>query len=160
MDKLSLNLGCGTRIFKEYPDGYKCINYDERNLPNVDQVGDVGDLPFPDEHFNYILASDIIEHFPVSQTDILLKEWSRVLTPGGIIEIRTPNLKWAVEHYVDNKYAKFVSYHIFGGQDYSGNFHYVIFDRFWLYDIILRNGFMEIAYEEVGSNFIMKVKKI
>ena len=51
-------------------------------------------------------------------------------------------------------------YVVFGGQDYSGNFHYVIFDRFWLYDIILRNGFMEIAYEEVGSNFIMKVKKI
>jgi len=160
VDKLSLNLGCGERTYKEYPDGYKCINYDERNLPNVDQVGDVKKLPFPNEYFHYILASDIIEHFPISMTAGLIKEWSRVLVRGGVMEIRTPNFKWAVEHYIKNRDAKFVSFHIFGGQDYPGNFHYVIFDRFWLKNGMLRNGFKEVSYEEEGSNFIMKVEKV
>ena len=43
--KLTLNLGCGERTFKEYPNGYKCINYDERTLNGVDMVGNVKDLP-------------------------------------------------------------------------------------------------------------------
>jgi len=158
--KKTLNLGCGNRIFNEYPDGYKCINYDNRELPGVDQVGDVRDLPFPDEHFDYILASDIIEHFPIFETEDLLKEWRRVLTKSGIIEIKTPNMEWALDHYTKYRDAKFVSFHIFGGQDYPGNFHYVMFDRAWLNMIINKNGFFEVGYEKEGSNFVMKIMKM
>jgi len=158
--KLTLNVGCGERTFKEYPEGYKCINYDERKLDGVDEVGDVRDLPFPDEHFDYILASDIIEHFPVSETEDLLKEWRRVLKRSGIIEIKTPNMLWFVEHYAKYRDAKFASFHIFGGQDYPGNFHYVMFDRIWLNNIINRCGFFEVGYEEEGSNFVMKIMKM
>ena len=158
--KLTLNVGSGDRVFNEYPDGYRCINVDIRNLSKTNVISDVKSLPFKNEMFDYVLASDIVEHFPILETDSLLKEWRRVLVKDGVLEVRTPNLKWAVLHYVHNRDAKFVSYHIFGGQDYFGNFHYVIFDRFWLRDIMLRNGFMEINYEEDGSNFIMKVRKI
>ena len=158
--KRTLNLGCGERTFKEYPEGYKCINYDERDLPNIDQVGDVKKLPFEDGSFDYVLASDIIEHFPISITDSLLREWQRVLCPNGILEIRTPNLKWAALYYAQTGEAKFVSHHIFGGQDYPGNFHYVMFDRFWLNNIMLRHGLSETDYVEEGSNFILKVRKV
>jgi predicted SAM-dependent methyltransferase len=160
MDKLTLNVGCGERVFKEYPAGHKCINFDERKLPQVDEVGDVRDLPFPDEHFDYILASDIIEHFPIAQTADVLKEWRRVLKVGGLIEIRTPNMSWALEHYAKNKDAKFVSYHIFGGQDYSGNFHYVMFDKKWFTNISNSLNFNVYSYEEIGSNFIIKLRKL
>lgn len=159
--KLTLNVGSGDRTFDEYPAGYKCINMDNRpNLKRVDVVGDVRKIPFGDEHFDYLLASDIIEHFPIAKTEDLLEEWNRVMKVGAIIEIRTPNIKWVVEHYSEYGDAKFVSYHIFGGQNYSGNFHYVIFDRRWLNTILNRLGFMEIDYEEAGSNFILKAKKV
>ncbi len=160
MSKLTLNVGCGKLIFDEYPEGYKCINYDARELPGVNVTGDIRDLPFPDKHFDYILANDIIEHLPIEETENLLKEWYRVLQVGGVIEIKTPNMKWAVEHYTKYRDAKFVSFHIFGGQDYPGNFHYVMFDKMWLRNIIAKNGFFEIEYKESGSNFIMKVMKM
>ena len=77
--KYTLNVGCGERTFEEYPEGYKCINFDRRDLDCVDEVGDVKDLSrWKNGHFEYILASDIIEHFPISETDSILTEWKRV----------------------------------------------------------------------------------
>ena len=161
--KHTLNLGCGGRIYEEYPTGYKCVNFDVRkDLDGVDVVGDVGDLSmFEDRTFNYILASDIIEHFPITKTEDLLKEWRRVLKSGGIIEIRTPNMEWAAAHYSQHKDAKFVSYHIFGGQDYPGNFHYVMFDPKWLSSICASVKLIPLDVERPPghSNFILKVYK-
>jgi predicted SAM-dependent methyltransferase len=166
MEKITLNLGCGERTFKEYPDGYKCINLDNRSIENVDVVGDVKKLSFPDNHFDYILASDIIEHFTIKETKDILSEWRRVLKPNGVLEIRTPNMKFLAEAYVRGMYdqahphpADFFSYHVFGGQDYPGNFHYALFDRSWLSFICKGCGLNEFEYEEVNQNFIMKVMK-
>ena len=71
--KLTLNIGCGNRTYKEYPEGYTCINYDERNLEGVNTTGDARKLDNPDKMFDYILASDIIEHFPLSETNEILE---------------------------------------------------------------------------------------
>jgi len=156
----TLNLGCGERTYSEYPNGSLCVNMDTRALPNVDIIGDVENLKFQDKEFDYILASDIIEHFPISKTESLLKGWARVLNIGGIIEIRTPNLAWIAKHYAEHKDAKFASYHIMGGQDYVGNFHYVIFDIPWLTGICKNIGLEVIDSSEVGSNFIIKARRV
>ena len=162
MRNKTLNLGCGDRVYKEYPKGHECINMDVRaNLEGIDVVGDVKDLSmFKDNEFTYILASDILEHFPIKDTEKLLKEWARVLIRYGTLEIRTPNLKWALYYYHTYKDAKFVSHHIFGGQDHDGNYHYVMFDRAWLLSICVPIGFKEESYMEDGSNFIMKLTRI
>ena len=57
-NKVTLNVGCGERTYDFYPDDrHTCINFDERPLDCVNQVGDVRDLSrFPDQTFNYILA--------------------------------------------------------------------------------------------------------
>ena len=158
--KKTLNVGCGSRVYKEYPEGYSCINLDNRqDIPNVDVLGSVEFLPFSNNYFNYILASDIIEHFPISKTLSILLEWFRVLKSGGILELRTPDMSWAAKHYTENKDAKFVSYHIFGGQDYIGNFHYVMFDSTWLTSLCVEAGFIFVSTESVHSNFILKVRK-
>ncbi|RLI62938.1 MAG: hypothetical protein DRO67_06580, partial [Candidatus Asgardarchaeum californiense] len=100
-NKLTLNVGCGERVYMFYPHrGYKCINVDERDLASVDEVMDVRKLNFPDNYFDYILASDIIEHFPISETSKILEEWARVLKTNGIIEFRMPNLKVICSNYV------------------------------------------------------------
>ena len=160
--KKTLNVGCGERTFKEYPEGHKCINYDERaNLPNVDVVGDVRKLNFPDAEFDFIIASDIMEHFTIFETENILKEWKRVLKIGGIIEFRMPDLKTICKKYIDGSHtAKNTSWLLYGGQSYSGNYHYTGFDREWFKSIIESLEFKEIEYKEVGNNIEMKVQRI
>lgn len=154
MEKITLNLGCGERTFKEYPEGYKCINVDGRDtLPNVDVVCDVTNLIFGFNYCDYILASDILEHFPIAKTKDLLKEWGRVLKTGGVLEIRCPNLKRICEFYVFGHHtAKFTSWLLYGGQDYPFNFHYVAFDGEWLTEILKECGFEIFYFEEKNDN--------
>lgn len=160
MTKYTLNIGCGERTFEEYPKGYKCINIDERDLSNVDKIMDVHKLDFSDEYFDYVLASDIIEHFPIFETKGILTEWKRVLKVGGVIEFRMPNLKAICKKYIDGKHdIKKTSWLLYGGQGYSGNYHFVGFDKDWFKSIIEPLGFKEIEYNEIGNNFEMKVKK-
>jgi len=156
--KLTLNVGCGERVYEEYPPNYSCTNYDERDLELVDEVGDVKDLSrFKDQHFDYILASDIIEHFPISETVMVLKEWKRVLKVGGVIEFRLPDLKAICEKYVKGiQDAKLTSWLLYGGQDYPGNYHYVAFDRPFLGSIMLSLGFKETIYRPADNNFEIK----
>jgi len=161
--KFTLNLGSGDRTYDKYPEkgGFECINLDKRlEWSRVDIAAHVRKIPFKNETFDYILASDIIEHFPFKYTKSLLTEWSRVLKGEGVLEIRTPNLRWVQAAYSAGQNAKFISYHIFGGQDYPGNFHHVMFDREWLNLICNSVGMAEIDYEEHYSNFILKMGKI
>ena len=158
--KLTLNVGCGERTFDDYPEGYKCINIDTRDLSNVDKVMDVRRLEFPDNYFDYILASDIIEHFPISETNDILTEWKRVLKIGGIIEFRMPNLKEICRRYIDGEHdTKLTSWLLFGGQEYPGNFHYVGFDREWFSSICVTCGLEEKGYENMDNNLQIKVRR-
>jgi predicted SAM-dependent methyltransferase len=160
--KLTLNVGCGDRTFDEYPNGYKCINFDQRgDLARVDEVGNVKDLSrFKNDKFDYILASDIIEHFPIAETQSVLAEWRRVLKPGGTIEFRLPDLHTICKEYLRHKDAKYTSWLLYGGQDYPGNFHYVAFDKDWLTKVLKEAGFEPFDHKEQGNNFEMKARKV
>ena len=155
---LSSNIGCGDKVLK-YINDFPCINVDIRQVEGVDVVCDVRSLPVKDVSFDRILASDIIEHFPATETKNLLQEWSRVLKRGGHIKFRTPSLKWVAAYYIKHGDAKFVSHHIFGGQDYDTNFHYVIFDNKWLSRLCKSFGLTTIDYKENFSNFILVARK-
>jgi ubiquinone/menaquinone biosynthesis C-methylase UbiE len=55
----------------------------------VDYAGDARSLPFPDGSFGLLYASHVIEHLPWYETVDVLKEWHRVLVPGGSLEVWT-----------------------------------------------------------------------
>jgi ubiquinone/menaquinone biosynthesis C-methylase UbiE len=56
-------------------------------------LGDLKHLPFPDDWFDRVLMSDIVEHLTPSELDRTLGEVFRVLSPGGSLLIHTmPNL--------------------------------------------------------------------
>jgi len=159
--KKTLNIGAGERTFKNYPDNnYECINFDERTLKNIDVIGNVRNLSmFGFEEFDYILASDIIEHFPIKDVQAVLIEWIRVLKTDGIIEFRLPNLAAICKQYIEHKNARNVSWLLYGGQDYPGNFHYTGYDRQLFKEECTEAGLIELNYSEEGFNMIIKVRK-
>ena len=96
--KLSyLNLGCGSR-------------YDDRWY-NLDFVGIEGHvigynlltgIPFPDESFDVVYHSHVLEHFSKKQGIELIKECYRVLKKGGVLRIAVPDIERSVREYLKN----------------------------------------------------------
>lgn len=55
-------------------------------------VADAGKgLPFEDDTFDIIYASHVLEHVPWTHTVSTLKDWRRIIKPGGRLEVWVPN---------------------------------------------------------------------
>ena len=85
-DKIKLHLACGD----DYQEGW--INVDLYNDKKVDAKFDVSEVPYPDNSVDEIKAFHIIEHFDWYKGQDTLKEWFRVLKPGGRLWLETPDL--------------------------------------------------------------------
>jgi SAM-dependent methyltransferase len=81
-----LEIGPGdTRI-----SGFETLNILGGN--HVDYVCDASrKLPFGDDTFEIIYASHILEHIPWFKIEEVLREWARILRPGGSLEIWVPD---------------------------------------------------------------------
>jgi SAM-dependent methyltransferase len=54
--------------------------------------GDGFSVPFPDNSFNAVISEGVIEHFPPSQTEAVVREHVRVCKIGGRVIVSVPNL--------------------------------------------------------------------
>jgi predicted SAM-dependent methyltransferase len=77
---------------KAKSDGWEILNANP--APYVDHVCNANDLSqFADNTFIEIYASHVVEHFDyVNELKDTLKEWNRVLVPGGKVFISVPDL--------------------------------------------------------------------
>lgn len=98
-----LDAGCGTGWFSQAATQRNAkvtaMDLGERLLQKVREkcnaetvVGSVLEIPFPDNHFDVVISSEVIEHTPDPVRAI--HEFSRVLKPGGILVVTTPNRLW------------------------------------------------------------------
>lgn len=94
---LVYNLGCN--VFKIYLENLNIINVDLNPQFEPDVVADVRDLPFKDNSADLVWASHLVEHFQHSEAVELLKEWRRVVKPGGQVQIVTPDVEWCIDLY-------------------------------------------------------------
>jgi predicted SAM-dependent methyltransferase len=70
--------------------------------PRHDEVVEVDvrePLPFPDRTFDYVHAEHLIEHVAYRPGQRLLRECHRVLRPGGVLRVATPDLARLVAIY-------------------------------------------------------------
>jgi predicted SAM-dependent methyltransferase len=72
-------------------------------------------LPLPDETFKYAFGEHVIEHISERAGMQLLRELYRVLRPGGVLRITTPDLRKIIAIYEDQNpvidrdaYARFL----------------------------------------------------
>jgi SAM-dependent methyltransferase len=91
---LRLNLGCGDKILP----GYVNVDVAEaRGGKRPDVLCDLRTLtPFADDSVDEILSVHVVEHFWHWEVVDVLREWTRVLRPGGRMVVECPNLLSAV----------------------------------------------------------------
>ena len=93
MEKINLHLGCG----KRYLTGYIHIDLDE--YPHIDYKHDIKTLPmFSDKSVDLIYTCGTFEYFDRYEAINILKEWSRVLKPRGILRISVPDFDSIVKN--------------------------------------------------------------
>jgi ubiquinone/menaquinone biosynthesis C-methylase UbiE len=67
--------------------------------PDADiRVGDITKLPWPDNTFDRVQNSDVVEHLDAPQTVPALSEFHRVLKPGGFALIHTAPNRWFMNY--------------------------------------------------------------
>jgi predicted SAM-dependent methyltransferase len=138
---MKLHLGCGPRHIPGF------IHIDAQAASHVDIVGPVEHLPMGDNSVSLIYASHVLEHFGRYAYKAVLKEWFRVLKPGGILRISVPDFAACAAIYYENGLADGLSGlvgMIIGGQRNEHDFHKMIFD-----EAFLRRDLLEIGFSEV-----------
>ena len=97
---IKLNLGCGDKILPGY------INVDvvtERAGNKPDVNCDIRNLSlFESNYADEILAVHVVEHFWRWEVNDVIKDWVRVLKPGGKLVLECPNLISACEEFLKN----------------------------------------------------------
>lgn len=103
---IRLNLGCGDKIL----DGY--INVDvapSRGGRSPDILCDIRKLNvFESDYADEVLAVHAVEHFWRWEVEHILRDWVRVLKPGGKLILECPNLITACQELLKDpeKYAQ------------------------------------------------------
>ena len=92
-----LELGSGNRPRA----GYEHLDIDP-NCPDLDFCCSFESIPVDNDTFDELLSVHSLEHISWRSTVRVLKEWYRVLRPGGKLHIDCPNLRWICETYLRN----------------------------------------------------------
>jgi hypothetical protein len=98
-----------------------------------DLLADVRKLGFlPAQYYDEILAQDVLEHLPRTDTLRTLAHWNRPLRMGGTILVRVPNVLGVAALLVRPENQDLAKQEelilcLFGTQAYTGDFHFTSF---------------------------------
>jgi radical SAM superfamily enzyme YgiQ (UPF0313 family)/ubiquinone/menaquinone biosynthesis C-methylase UbiE len=92
---MKIEIGCG-----EAPrPGY--LHIDIRQLPGVDIVAPAWDLPFDNSSVSAVYSRHVLEHFVKADGEKALREWLRVLQPGGELHLIVPNIDFHLHQWLE-----------------------------------------------------------
>jgi len=101
---------------------------DQKGYGKMDFVSDILNIPVPDKSYDVILCTEVIEHVPNPIS--VIKEFSRILKPGGTLLITAPLQSGLHQE----------PYHFYGG-----------FTKYWYLKFLAENNFSDINIETNGS---------
>jgi dolichol-phosphate mannosyltransferase len=154
----ALDIGCGSsRILLDLQDAVGLdiqigkIRYLRRHQVRG-LVGSIFALPFPDESFDCVICSEVIEHLP--SDPVIFQEMARLLKPGGRLIIGTPDYGGLAWPFFEFLYARLAP----GGY---ANEHITHYTRRSLEEVLHRHGFRCQEVRWVGrAEMILKCAKI
>jgi predicted SAM-dependent methyltransferase len=140
-----LNLGCGLNHKPDY------LNVDFRDIYTPDLIADIRALTMlPSDYYEEMLANHCLQH--VAQHEVLptLKEWFRVLQPGGQLQLQVPNVLDALKQLtsmpsVDEQVS--CIQRLFGTQSHIGDWHFTGFTQDVLHHYLEQVGFVDIQFQ-------------
>lgn len=101
---VKLNLGCFTNMFYYGWRNYDIVNLSEfakRNGYIFEQLDVRKGLPYDSSSVDLIFSSHLIEHLDENEVIKLLKDCHRVLKPGGVLRIATPDACKLMRDYIN-----------------------------------------------------------
>ena len=121
---------------------------------------------FPDSSLNYIFSEHLFEHLTYQQGLNMLKESYRILKPGGVIRIATPDLRFLLGLYQEPEKPLHKDYMKYSVKDlgmpptpvyvisrfHTSWGHQVIYDKETLAGLLEQVGFKDVCMCEVSNS--------
>lgn len=144
---MRLNLGCGGKKLLGYINIDRENNYSE-NKPDV--VADIRKLPYEDNSVDEVLAIHVIEHFYLWEVEDVLKEWRRVLKPGGALIVELPCLEKIMYWLLTEPKIHMTLWGLYGDPGFKNPdmVHKWAYTSKQMAHLIRDTGFNEVAVEE------------
>lgn len=117
-----IHLGCGTIRLPGY------VNVDIMPGKAADTLADLHHLPFGDGSVDLVYSCAAIEHFGRREWVDVLREWARVLKPGGLLRLSTADFVAAIARYQEQHNVEELLGLLIGGQKDEYDWHGMIFD--------------------------------
>jgi len=140
--ELKLHLGCGQKFIPGF------VHIDALQYDHVDHCQQVGELDnFADASAALIYACHVLEHFSRWEYKKVLKEWHRVLKPGGLLRLSVPDFAACAKLYYEEGLQAGLTGLVglvVGGQRDQYDFHGMIFDEELLSRSLLEVGFKRV----------------
>lgn len=136
---MKLHIGCG----KVYLHGW--INVDLFSNTAADLCCDITRIPYPEQSFDLIYASHVLEHVHRHMVIATLQHWRSLLKEGGILRLAVPDFAACVARYNQTENLPELMGLLYGGQTYTKNSHTVIFDEQTLSAALIKVGFSSIG---------------
>lgn len=125
-------------------------------------------LPLPDASFAYVFGEHLIEHIPEDRGLQLFRELHRILRPGGVLRLTTPDLRKIISIYEDrnevvgrDEYAGFLGAqtgktYVRGAQIFNDYLrlwgHRYVYDEEDISAKLLECGFASVERQETGES--------
>ena len=130
------------------PDDWVTVNLDKSTQPTVNAPATK--IPLEDDFADLVYASHILEHLDYGNRHpsayAALKEWWRILKPGGTLMVGVPDLEVLCELYLKGSTADrvMIMRMMMGGHLNEWDYHYAGYDQNLLASYLSYSGFENI----------------
>ena len=150
---IHLNIGCGDK----YWDGFVNIDFKDNWCKiKPDIACDIRKIDLPDDYADSAYAIHVIEHFHRWEAESVLREWIRVLKPGGKMILELPCLDKIIglaNHYIGLRKPldpRMVMFALYGDPIYENPdmMHKWSYTRHEFTKLMMDAGFSQVEYQE------------